>query len=218
MSVLTVQPAEIAKAAIVVYFANSISRKKDQMRTFRYGVLPYAILLVLVAGLVAQEPHLSGAILILCAGRAVMLVGVMENASSVLQEGLLVAGQPSDSAMAYYQLAYVLWKAGRPQAGAVCYVKSLMTSSSMALQATAELQELVEETGVPLPAREAVDEELAAHAVPVAPTTEVIEALGSAAAAATDAGLFPVARNLLALRLRYRPDDALVNVLRSLGE
>ncbi|MFR4803761.1 MAG: hypothetical protein ACLT98_10865 [Eggerthellaceae bacterium] len=25
-------------------------------------------------------------------------------------------------------------------------------------------------------------------------------------------------RNLLALRLRYRPDDALVNVLRSLGE
>ena len=142
----------------------------------------------------------------------------MENAASVLQEGLLVAVQPSDIAMAYYQLAYVLWKAGRPQAGAVCYVKSLMTSSSMALQATAELQELVEETGVPLPAREAVDEELAAHAVPVAPTTEVIEALGSAAAAATDAGLFPVARNLLALRLRYRPDDALVNVLRSLGD
>lgn len=151
-------------------------------------------------------------------GRAYMLVGDMENAASVLQEGLLVAVQPSDIAMAYYQLAYVLWKAGRPQAGAVCYVKSLMTSSSMALQATAELQELVEETGVPLPAREAVDEELAAHAVPVAPTTEVIEAMGSAAAAATDAGLFPVARNLLALRLRYRPDDALVNVLRSLGD
>ena len=75
VSVLTFQPSEIAKAAIVVYFANSIARKKDQMRTFRYGVLPYAILLVLVAGLVAKEPHLSGAILILCAGAAVMLVG-----------------------------------------------------------------------------------------------------------------------------------------------
>ena len=75
MGPLTFQPSEIAKAAIVVYFANSISRKKDQMRTFRYGVLPYAILLVLVAGLVAKEPHLSGAILILCAGAAVMLVG-----------------------------------------------------------------------------------------------------------------------------------------------
>ena len=93
-----------------------------------------------------------------------------------------------------------------------------MTSSSMALQATAELQELVEETGVALPGKEAVDEALVEHAVPVAPTAEVLEALGSGAAAAVDAGLFPVARNLLALRLRYRPDDALVNVLRSLGE
>ena len=151
-------------------------------------------------------------------GRAYMLVGDMENAAEVLQEGLLIAVQPNDIAMAYYQLAYVLWKAGRPQAGAACYLKSLMTSSSMALQATAELQELVEETGVVLPGKEVVDEALAEHAVPVAPTAEVLDALGSSAAAAVDAGLFPVARNLLALRLRYRPDDALVNVLRSLGE
>ena len=97
-----------------------------------------------------------------------MLVGDMENAAAVLEEGLLIAVQPSDIAMAYYQLAYVLWKAGRPQAGAACYLKSLMTSSSMAMQATAELQELVEETGVALPPREVVDEELAKHAVPVA--------------------------------------------------
>ena len=151
-------------------------------------------------------------------GRAYMLVGDMENAARVLQEGLLVAVQPNDIAMAYYQLAYVLWKAERPQAGAVCYLKSLMTSSSMAMQATAELQELVEETGVALVDKESVDEELANHAVPVAPTAEVLEALEAGAAAATDAGLFPVARNLLALRLRYRPDDALVNVLRSLDE
>lgn len=151
-------------------------------------------------------------------GRAYMLVGDMENAAAVLQEGLLVAVQPNDIAMAYYQLAYVLWKAGRVQAGAACYLKSLMTSPSMAMQATAELQELMEETGVTLPGKEAVDEELMGYAVPVAPAAEVLEALGSGAAAAVDAGLFPVARNLLALRLRYRPDDALVNVLKSLGE
>ena len=69
------QPSEIAKVAIVVYFAGSISRKKDKMRSFRYGVLPYAFILVVVAGLVAVEPHLSGAILILGAGAAMMLVG-----------------------------------------------------------------------------------------------------------------------------------------------
>ena len=69
------QPSEIAKVAIITYFADSISRKKDKMRSFRYGVLPYAFILVVVAGLVAVEPHLSGAILILGAGAAMMLVG-----------------------------------------------------------------------------------------------------------------------------------------------
>ena len=72
---LQFQPSEIAKVAIITYFADSISRKKDKMRSFRYGVLPYAFILVVVAGLVAVEPHLSGAILILGAGAAMMLVG-----------------------------------------------------------------------------------------------------------------------------------------------
>ena len=69
------QPSEIAKMAVVVYFSDSISKKKDLMRSFRYGILPYAALLVVTAGLVAIEPHLSGAILILGVGAALMLVG-----------------------------------------------------------------------------------------------------------------------------------------------
>ena len=69
------QPSEIAKMAIVIYFSDSISKKKDLMRSFRYGVLPYAALLLVTAGLVAIEPHLSGAILILGVGAALMLVG-----------------------------------------------------------------------------------------------------------------------------------------------
>ena len=72
---LQFQPSEIAKVAIVVYFAGSISRKKEQMQTFRYGIVPYAFILVLTAGLVGKEPHLSGALLILGAGAAMMLVG-----------------------------------------------------------------------------------------------------------------------------------------------
>ena len=60
---LQFQPSEIAKVAVVVYFADSISKKKDRMRTFRYGILPYAIILVVLAALVGLEPHLSGAIL-----------------------------------------------------------------------------------------------------------------------------------------------------------
>ena len=69
------QPSEIAKMAVVIYFADSISKKKDKMRTFRYGILPYVVWLVALAVLVGMEPHLSGAILILGVGAAMMLVG-----------------------------------------------------------------------------------------------------------------------------------------------
>jgi len=69
------QPSEIAKIAIVVQFAASISKKKDKMRTTRYGVLPHVMYIGLLAGLVALEPHLSGAILIAGAGAVMMLVG-----------------------------------------------------------------------------------------------------------------------------------------------
>ena len=72
---LTFQPSEIAKIAIVVQFAASISKKKDKMRTTREGVLPHLAYIMLLAGLVALEPHLSGAILIAGAGAVMMLVG-----------------------------------------------------------------------------------------------------------------------------------------------
>ena len=72
---LQFQPSEIAKMAVVIYFADSISKKKDKMRTFRYGIAPYALILIVLAALVGVEPHLSGAILIMGAGAAMMLVG-----------------------------------------------------------------------------------------------------------------------------------------------
>ena len=73
--VLTFQPSEIAKLAIIVYFADSISKKKDKMRTLRYGILPYGFILVLIAVLMYFEPHLSGTVLILGIGAAMMFVG-----------------------------------------------------------------------------------------------------------------------------------------------
>ena len=71
----TFQPSEIAKIAIVVQFAASISKKKDKMRTTREGVLGHLVYIAVLAGLVALEPHLSGAILIAGAGAVMMLVG-----------------------------------------------------------------------------------------------------------------------------------------------
>ena len=71
----TFQPSEIAKLAVVLYFSDSISKKKDKMRTTRYGILPYLLIMGVLAVLMMLEPHLSGTVLILGTGAALMLVG-----------------------------------------------------------------------------------------------------------------------------------------------
>ena len=71
----TFQPSEVAKLAVVLYFSDTISRKKDRMRTFRYGIAPYLAWMAVIAVLMLKEPHLSGTILILGVGAVLMLVG-----------------------------------------------------------------------------------------------------------------------------------------------
>ena len=69
------QPSEIAKIGVILYFADSISKKKERMKTFRYGILPYGVILGVIAVLMYFEPHLSGTILILGIGAVMMFVG-----------------------------------------------------------------------------------------------------------------------------------------------
>ena len=76
--VLTFQPSEIAKLAIIVYFADSISKKKNLMENFKYGVRPYIMILGFFAGLMLLEPHLSGTILIVGTGIVLMIVGGLD--------------------------------------------------------------------------------------------------------------------------------------------
>ncbi len=71
----TYQPSEVAKLGIILYFAATIAKKREKMQTFREGILPYGLILVVVALLMWKEPHLSGLILLLGIGAAMMLVG-----------------------------------------------------------------------------------------------------------------------------------------------
>ena len=72
------QPSELAKLGIIIYFAATISQRKDKMRTFKYGILPYGILLGIYAVLMLAEPHLSGCILLVGIGAVMMVVGGMD--------------------------------------------------------------------------------------------------------------------------------------------
>lgn len=69
------QPSEIAKLAVIMTFSAMISVYREKMKTFRYGILPFVGILLLIAGLLALQPHLSGTILILGVGAALMFAG-----------------------------------------------------------------------------------------------------------------------------------------------
>ena len=71
----TLQPSEIAKFAVVLVFSHVISLNHDQMKRFSVGVLPFALVLGVVAALMLLEPHLSGTLLILGIGAVLMFVG-----------------------------------------------------------------------------------------------------------------------------------------------
>lgn len=69
------QPTEIAKFSIVLLFSHIISINYDKMGTFRYGILPFGIILVLYAVLIIFEPHVSATALIILLGAFMIFIG-----------------------------------------------------------------------------------------------------------------------------------------------
>ncbi|HQI17469.1 MAG TPA: stage V sporulation protein E [Bacillota bacterium] len=55
----TMQPSEFAKFALIIFMAKSISNKKEKIRSFKHGVLPYVILAAIYFVLIILEPNLS---------------------------------------------------------------------------------------------------------------------------------------------------------------
>ncbi|MHB8625880.1 MAG: FtsW/RodA/SpoVE family cell cycle protein [Aggregatilineales bacterium] len=60
-----VQPSEPAKLVVVIYMAAWLSSKQGKLRNLTYGLLPFAVLVSVVGGLIIAEPDLSTAALIL---------------------------------------------------------------------------------------------------------------------------------------------------------
>ncbi|MEI7772799.1 MAG: FtsW/RodA/SpoVE family cell cycle protein, partial [Chloroflexales bacterium] len=48
---ISVQPTEIAKLAIIIYFADWLSRRSEKLGNVSYGLIPFAVMLGLVCGL-----------------------------------------------------------------------------------------------------------------------------------------------------------------------
>ena len=69
---LVIQPTEVLKFALIAYLAATITRKKDSIRSFVDGVLPFILVLLVIAAVTMNQPDF-GMTLIFAALTAVML-------------------------------------------------------------------------------------------------------------------------------------------------
>ncbi|MDR1608660.1 MAG: putative lipid II flippase FtsW, partial [Deltaproteobacteria bacterium] len=60
----SIQPSELAKIAVVIFVARSLSRKGEMANTFSHGFLPQFLVMLIFAGLIILEKDLGGAMII----------------------------------------------------------------------------------------------------------------------------------------------------------
>ncbi len=87
----SVQPSELAKLAVVIYIADWLSSKGEQIRDVTYGLIPFAILIGVVTGLILLQPDFSTSMLIATTAFAMFFVAgaeVKQLAISLLVGGL----------------------------------------------------------------------------------------------------------------------------------
>ena len=68
------QPVEFLKFGFVIYFAAWLSWVKDRARDFRFGILPFGIMLAIIAVILLKQPDTKSFILIAITGMAILFV------------------------------------------------------------------------------------------------------------------------------------------------
>ena len=97
-SVLSVQPSEIAKLAVVVYLASWITRVGHDIGKMTFGTIPFGIILAVPAGLILIEPDLGTTIVVVLTAASVFFV-----AGANILHGLTAAVAGS-----FFMLNYVI--------------------------------------------------------------------------------------------------------------
>ncbi|UCC75685.1 MAG: cell division protein FtsW [Anaerolineales bacterium] len=126
----SVQPSEFAKLAFIIYIAAWLASKGDKIRDVTYGLIPFAVLLGIVAGLILLEPDIGTAILIMATAVAMFFISGAE--ISQLFVGLM-AGAPAlylmivNSGVAMERLTS-FFNLGKDTAGMDYHVVSLLSA------------------------------------------------------------------------------------------
>ena len=70
----TFQPAELLKLGFVIYFATWLSGVRELLHTFRYGLLPFLILMSIIGALLLSQPDTGTFLVIFVTGVAMYIV------------------------------------------------------------------------------------------------------------------------------------------------
>ena len=69
------QPSEIAKLGVILSYAAMISAFQEKMETFRWGIMPFGAILLVIIVLLRMEPHNSAIVIITCTAGAMLFLG-----------------------------------------------------------------------------------------------------------------------------------------------
>jgi cell division protein FtsW len=87
----SIQPSEFTKLAMVIYIADWLASKGDKIRDTSYGLIPFSVLMGLIAGLVILQPDFSTAILLVLTASAMFFLAGAE-IKQVLVGGAAMTG------------------------------------------------------------------------------------------------------------------------------
>jgi cell division protein FtsW len=71
---ISVQPSEFAKLGLVLYLASWLASKGMRVREFNYGLIPFAVLMGVLIGLIMLQPDLGTSLLLAAVGLSMFLV------------------------------------------------------------------------------------------------------------------------------------------------
>ncbi len=89
---ITIQPSELAKFGLMIFMCSYMSRHKNEMQSFRNGMLPMLIAIGLVAGLVMLQPNMSMAVIIGFIGVVLLYLGGCDWKQLLILAGIGVVG------------------------------------------------------------------------------------------------------------------------------
>lgn len=67
----SMQPAEIVKLTFLLYIAAWLERRRERIKSFAYGLVPFAIYLAIIAGLIIMQPDIGTLVIIVFMSLAV---------------------------------------------------------------------------------------------------------------------------------------------------